>query len=88
MDQKNYRKENPENVKAVKDEHAKTAGELEISDRMFTTTPREAFLTLKDHKQGFQANPKVRLINPTKPEIGRVTMKILDDMITEIKVKN
>ena len=79
--QKSYKKETPEKVEAVNNEHAKTAEELEIADRMFSTVPREAFLTLKDHKQEFQTNPKVRLINPTKPEVGRVAKKILDDMI-------
>jgi hypothetical protein len=86
--QKNYKKETPEKVKAVNDEHAKAAEELEIADRMYTTTPREAFLTLKDHKQDFETNPNVRLINPSKPELGRVAKQILDDMIKEIKTKN
>ena len=48
---------------------------------MFNTTPREAFITLKDHKDDFATNPKVRLINPTKPEVGRVAMQILDNIV-------
>ena len=55
---------------------------------MFSTTPREAFITLKDHKEDFDTNPKVRLINPCKPEVGKVAMKILDDIVKEIKSKN
>ena len=86
--QKSYKKENPENVKVVHDEHAKTANELDIGDSMFVTTPREAFILLKDHKEDFETNPKVRLINPCKPEVGRVAMKILDDIVKEIKCKN
>ena len=86
--QKSYKKENSENVKKVSDEHVKTAEELEIADGMFVTTPREAFITLKDHKSDFATNPKVRLINPTKPEVGRVAMQILDIMVKEIKDKN
>ena len=43
---------------------------------------------LKDHKEDFATNPKVRLINPTKPEIGRVAMKILDNIVKEIRSKN
>ena len=69
-------------------EHAKTAEELEVADRMFITTPREAFITLKDHKEDFHTNPKVRLINPTKPEVGKVAKRILDDIIKEIRSKN
>ena len=52
--QKSYKKEHPENVKVVHDEHAKTANELDIADRMFVTTPREAFILLKDHKEDFE----------------------------------
>ena len=52
--QKCYKKENPQNVKKVDVEHAKTAAELDISDRMFKTTPREAFITVKDHKSDFR----------------------------------
>ena len=63
------------------------ARELDIDDRMFSTTPREAFVTLKDHKPDFEARPGVRLINPTKPEIGRIAMKILDNVVKEIRGK-
>ena len=36
------------------------------------------FLTLKDHKEKFQNNPRVRLINPAKNKIGRISKVILD----------
>ena len=84
----NYKKENLENVKKVNDELRKTAEDLEIGDRMYKTTPREAFITLKDHKSDFSTNPKVRLINPTKSEVGRVAMQILDDIVKVIRKKN
>ena len=57
--QKSYKKETQQNVEAVNNEHTKTANELEIGDRMFVTTPGEAFITLKDHKHDFATNPKV-----------------------------
>ena len=68
-------------------EHMHTAAELELDDRIFNTTPREAFVTLKDYKPDFQIRPSVRLINPTKPEIGKIAMKILDDAVKEIRYK-
>ena len=85
---KKYKKAAPENVRKVNSEHAKIAVELEIDDRMFKTTPRDCFITLKDHKEDFTTNPKVRLINPTKPEVGRVAMKIVDNVVKEIRLKN
>ena len=36
------------------------------------------FFTLKDHKENFQNNSTIRLINPAKNEIGRFSTVILD----------
>ena len=54
---KNYRKETPKNVEKVNKEHGKTVKELELDDRVFKTAPRNAFVTLKDHKPDFQNRP-------------------------------
>ena len=45
---------------------------------MLTNGKNERFITLKDHKPNFKNNPKVRLINPAKNEIGRDSKNILD----------
>ena len=50
-----------------------TAERLNVSDRINNTTPKPAFITLKDHKENFSTNPKRRLINPTKTEISQAT---------------
>ena len=48
------------------------------------------FFTLKDHKENFQNNPTVRLINPAKNDIGRISKVILDkinsSLIKQLKV--
>ena len=85
--QKDYKKETLENVDIVATEHSKVASELDIADRMFKTVPREAFITLKDHKEDFDVNPKVRLLQPTKPDIGKVAMKILDRVVKNVREK-
>ena len=36
------------------------------------------FITLKDHKENFNNNPTVRLINPARNELGRISKAILD----------
>ena len=84
---KKYKKATFLDVKKVNTEHAQTAVELDIDDRMFKTAPRDAFITLKYHKPDFATNPKVRLINPTKGEVGRVAMKIVDSIVKEIRAK-
>ena len=48
------------------------------------------FFTLKHHKENFQNNPTIRLINPAKNEIGRISKVILDkinsSLIEQLKV--
>ena len=46
---------------------------------------KEAFVTLKDHKENFETNPKYRLINPAKSELGKISKIILDDINTQIR---
>ena len=48
---------------------------------------KPAFITLKDHKQNFRQNPKCRLINPAKSEIGIISKKILEKTNAEILSK-
>ena len=83
--QRNYKKADIKDVEKVKKEHGKTAAELELDDRIFTTVPRESYIKLKDHKEDFQTNPKVRLINPTKNELARIAMKIIDKLVKHIR---
>ena len=54
------------------------AENLPIENRVEKLARKNAFITLKDHKDNFLNNPTCRLINPTKSEIGRVSKKILD----------
>ena len=44
-----------------------------------------AFTTLKDHKENFANNPSVRLINPAKNEMGRISKTILDKINNNIR---
>ena len=48
---------------------------------------RQAFITLKDHKDNFQNKPSCRLINPAKSEIGRISKKLLENISTTIRQK-
>ena len=41
--------------------------------------------TLKDHKDNFANNPQVRLINPVKNELGRISKFILDKINLAIR---
>ena len=45
----------------------------------------QAFITLKDHKDNFINNPKCRLINPAKIDIGRISKQILEKVNKNIR---
>ena len=73
--QKEYKKEKLQNVQKVNRAHKKIVKKLGLQDRVFKTCERECFVTLKDHKENFQNNPKCRLLNPAKCEVGKISSK-------------
>ena len=64
---------------------ARSRQKLEIDDRVHTTTKRDSYITVKDHKPQFMNNPKFRLINPTKSELGMVSKQMLEQIIIGVK---
>jgi hypothetical protein len=48
---------------------------------------REAFISLKDHKENFENNPKCRIINPAKSESGKLSKVILDKINSNLRQK-
>ena len=85
---KKYKKATLDDVKKVNSDQAQTVKDLELDDRVFRTASRDCFITLKDYKEDFNVNPKVSVINPTKPEVGKIAMKIIDNVVKEIRKKN
>ena len=47
----------------------------------------EAFLTIKDHNEGFPHTLSFRLINPSKSDIGKVSKSLLDTINENILKK-
>ena len=84
---KSYKKALPETTQAIHKENRDIATKLGIDDRVDTTVDKDVFITLKDHKPNFANKPTSRLINPTKSEIGKVSKKILDRIISTIAKK-
>ena len=50
----------------------------EILNHIEINGENNCFFTLKDHKDNFSNNPQVRLIYPSKNELGRISQVILD----------
>ncbi len=75
---KSYKKAKPSTVNKINEEAVSIAKDLQLCDRIKALPLKEAFITLKDHKENFNNNPKCRLLNPTKSEIGLVSKQILE----------
>ena len=63
---KSYRKSDEQSVSNVNQELNDITAKLEIGDRIESTARRLASISLKDHKENSQNNPKCRLLNPAK----------------------
>ena len=75
---KEYKKNTEGNVNEINKASQGIAKTLGLADRMERLQETEAYITIKDHKEDFPANPKFRLINPSKTDLGRVSKRLLD----------
>jgi hypothetical protein len=85
--QKKYKKASEDDEDKIKVEHSSIVTNLEIDDRVFATAKNPARITLKDHKPDFRNKPTTRLINPCKPEIGKISKQILSKYLHQLREK-
>ena len=64
---KDYRKADATLADDITKVDKEIAMNLELDDRVYCTSKKDAFITLKDHKANFANKPTCRLLNPTKP---------------------
>ena len=82
-----YQKTEDSTVAKINKEAKAIASKLKLDERIERFPTRKAFITLKDHKPNFVNNPKCRLINPAKSEIGMISKKCLDKINKVIRSK-
>ena len=82
---KEYKKVNDNIVEKVNSDDKKHATKLELDDRIYSLSKRQSYITLKDHKESFPNNPKCRLINPSKSELGKVSKGILTKIVDAVR---
>ena len=68
-----YKYGSEENILKINNELNHIANKLSISNRIEYMKEREAFISLKDHKENFENNPKCRLINAAKSDSGKIS---------------
>ena len=85
---KDYKKKSVDDNNDKTEEKAQEiVTKLELKERVFATSKKEATITLKDHKETFQNDPTCRLINPTKTELGKISKQKLSKIVTDVKTK-
>ena len=82
-----YKPSSERTVDKINKEFASIAGKLNLNERIDSTTEKQAFITIKDHKSNFESNPKCRLINPTKSELGKVSKQFIGRINSNIRDK-
>ena len=69
----------------VNAEAKQIAEDLNIANRSETMARKDAYITLKDHKENFQQSTPCRLINPAKSDIGRVSKSIMERIVQTVR---
>ena len=84
---KNYKKTDRSALNNISKTDIHIAKKLDLADRINTTTERDSFITLKDHKENFKNKPTYRLINPCIPGIGKISKQLLEKIVKAVKDK-
>ena len=75
---KTYKKCNTNKSNSINFKAKQIASKLKIDDRVQKLDENEAYVTIKDHKEGLPDKISCRLINPSKTDIGKISKQILD----------
>ena len=84
---KQYKPDRENTVKRINNDSLKCASSLKIEDRMGFMRQAESYILLKDHKVDFINKKQTRLINPAKTELGKVSKKILQNIVESLNSK-
>ena len=74
---KTYKQCTKKNVKNINYNSKLIAQELSIDGRIEKMLETEAYITIKDHKEGFPHKLSLRLLNPSKSDFGKISKNIL-----------
>ena len=85
---KTYKKCNNNKSNYINFKAKQIASQLKIDDRVQKLDKNEAYVTIKDHKEGFSNKISSRLINPSKTDIGKISKQILDRISNNMVEKN
>ena len=82
-----YLKADPNAKRNIDEEAKRLSKQLNLEDRIECYAKRPTFITLKGRKENFKSNQKCRLMKPSKSEIGIVSKKHLENIISKLNSK-
>ena len=84
---KDYKIDNNNTMWMINNDTLNHANRLDLTDRIGGVKLKESYILIKDHKIDYENKKSVRLINPTKTELGKVSKIILQDVVDCLKKK-
>ena len=75
-----YKKTEKRTAANINEAGIKHAREANVINRTKINVTDSSFITLKDHKENFLNRPTIKLLNPAKNEIGRISKHILQNI--------
>ena len=84
---KTYKQSNNNVYNSINLEAKHIAKKREIADRVEGMARKPSFITIKDPKENFNINPKCRLINPAKSELGKIAKTIVENINKTVRKK-
>ena len=84
---KTYCKADSNAKQNIDKEAKKLSKELNLEDKIECYAKKLAFITLKDQKENFKSNQKCCLTKPSKKEMGIVSKKYLENIISRLNSK-
>ena len=84
---KTYKQSNDKVYNCINLEAKHIVKNLEMADRVECMVKKPAYITLKDHKENFNINPKCHLINLAKSELRKVTKIIVENINKTVREK-
>ena len=80
-----YKKSQQQHKKQINIDGKHILKNREVLNRLEINDENNSFITLKDHKENLNNNPAVRLLNPAKNKLGRISKAILDSANKNIR---
>ena len=82
---KDYKKTNNKAFDDNTEKERDIAVKLDLEDRIYQTSKKQAFISLKDHKANFINKPTCRLLKPTKSELGKISKQLISVNVKNMK---